>query len=54
MLALYLYVVACVHFYWLESDEPNANDPMHLAEIIFWPVLYPLYLVTLWYKNRKG
>jgi hypothetical protein len=53
MTALYLYIVACVYFYWIESDEENANDPFRLAEIAFWPVLYPFYMFYLWYKNRN-
>lgn len=54
MIALYLYLIACVYFYWVESDEPNANDFMRIAEVIFWPVVVPVYMGVLWYKNRAG
>ena len=54
MLALYQYIVACVYFYFIEADEPNANSFVRIGEVIFWPVVVPLYMGVLWYKNRAG
>lgn len=53
MLALYLYIVVCVYFYWLEADEPHGNAFSHLAEIVFWPAVLPVYMCVLWIKNRS-
>jgi hypothetical protein len=54
MLAIYLYLLACVYFYWLEADEPHGNDFLHLAELALWPVVLPIYMAVLWVKERRG
>lgn len=54
MIALYLYVIGVVYLYWIEAEDEPEHQWMHILEVILWPVMCPLYMGILWYKNRKG